>query len=348
MPRFSRGRQNSPIPTGPPEASGGPACPSSLADAVDQTGTPVQHHLPQLLHRIEPEQRQAGLYHRAEAAALSRRDRARRLADARDRLHRRRAVHKPGDSRHDRGRARPRLLGPGADQRHAAHAAPARRDGLSRSRSLRRRLALRVALDHYTQALHEAERGPGPSTRRSTASTGWRRNGFSLARRRPHLLGRERGGRCAPAMPRLIARTAWPVDADDPGRAGAVPGDGRARRRAGDHRGLLGHPRQVAGDVMCASSRMVVKRKGADAAGRGALHAAALRCRVRDGATLAETLRRTAACSTTAPSSSTTPIAPSSACSAAAPARPDPNKDPPCRSHDAIRLALRQARSPPR
>ena len=48
--------------------------------ALAQYRQPVQHHLPQLLHRIEPRQRPARLSHPRRGGRLPRRDRARRLA----------------------------------------------------------------------------------------------------------------------------------------------------------------------------------------------------------------------------------------------------------------------------
>ena len=72
------------------------------------------------------------------------------------------------------------------------------------------------------------------------------RNGFAVARRRPALLRRDRGASCAPAIARLFAELGVPIDAARSGQAGAVSRDGRQRRRAGDHHGLLGHPAQVA------------------------------------------------------------------------------------------------------
>ena len=67
----------------------------AAGDALDQHRHALQHHLPELLHRIEPEQRPARLHHAGRGRGLLRRDRGRRARHARDRLHRRRAVHEP-------------------------------------------------------------------------------------------------------------------------------------------------------------------------------------------------------------------------------------------------------------
>ena len=73
------------------------------------------------------------------------------------------------------------------------------------------------------------------------------------------------------------------------------------RRCAGDHHGVLGHSAQTPASVMCATSRMVVKRQGETRPDGDALHAAALRAGIRDGRNRWPRRRRTmAACSTTA------------------------------------------------
>ena len=93
--------------------------------------------------------------------------------------------------------------------------------------------------------MHEAERG-----RRSWAPTidglVWlARNGFAI-----DVAGRRFSGEpeqdLRAGFARLFAELDLPVDADDPVQADAVPGNGRATRRAGDHHRLLEHPAQVA------------------------------------------------------------------------------------------------------
>ena len=77
-----------------------------LTHAVDQYRQPLQYRVPQLLYRVEPGERPARLYDARRGCRLSRRDRQRRLAGARDRLHRRRAVHEPRHYRDAWRRAR--------------------------------------------------------------------------------------------------------------------------------------------------------------------------------------------------------------------------------------------------
>ena len=98
---------------------------------------------------------------------LLRRDRGRRARHARDRLHRRRAVHEPAAARHGRGRAAARLRGAGAEQRHAAHAAAQGQAGPARSRQ-----ALRRPPDDPRQPRPPRER---PCTRPSSGARTWAR-----------------------------------------------------------------------------------------------------------------------------------------------------------------------------
>ena len=126
------------------------------------------------------------------------------------------------------------------------------------------RLTLRVSLDHYTQALHDEERGPGSYDKTLEGIDWLAANGFSLT-----LAGRtcwgesEADGRAGYAV--LISGRDWPVDARDPSALVLFPEmDEQAEvpEITEDCWGLLG---KSPSDVMCASGRMVVKRRGADA-----------------------------------------------------------------------------------
>jgi hypothetical protein len=140
---------------------------------------------------------------------------------------------------------------------------PRLREGLSALRdAYGDRLALRVSLDHYTKALHEKERGPD-TYEKTVEGIDWLvREGFTLA-----LAGRtcwgedEEAARAGYAA--LIAARDWPVDAYDPTALVLFPEmDARAEVPEITETcwGILGKDPK---DVMCASSRMVVKRKGA-------------------------------------------------------------------------------------
>ena len=124
------------------------------------------------------------------------------------------------------------------------------------------RLRLRVSLDHFTVELHEAERGP-KTWAKAIAGLDWlNANGFEIA-----IAGRtcwneteaeERNGYAA-----LVATRGWRIDPANPKQLMLLP------EMDGSHDvpeittrcwSILGKRPQ---DLMCATSRMVVKRKGA-------------------------------------------------------------------------------------
>ncbi len=124
------------------------------------------------------------------------------------------------------------------------------------------RLTLRVSLDHYTAALHEAERGPRSWSPAIEGLQWLSRNGFTV-----HVAGRLGRGEpeCAlrTGYGRLFARLGVPIDARDPvalvlfpemDPAADVPEITEACWKVLD---------TAPEAMMCASSRMVIKRKGA-------------------------------------------------------------------------------------
>jgi Radical SAM superfamily/4Fe-4S single cluster domain len=126
------------------------------------------------------------------------------------------------------------------------------------------RLTVRVSIDHYSPAVHEAERG-----RRSWAPTidglVWlARNGFTI-----DVAGRrftaEPEDAIRAGFAQLLAELDVPVDASDPVRLMLFP-EMDATRDVPEITeacwGILGKSPE---SVMCASSRMVVKRAGANA-----------------------------------------------------------------------------------
>ena len=126
-----------------------------------------------------------------------------------------------------------------------------------------RRLTVRVSLDHTRQALHEAERGER-TWARTIAGLDWlAQGGFRIA-----IAGRtcwsEGEAETRAGYARLIAEHGWPVDAADPGELVLLPEmDGRHDVPEITTRcwAIL---KKSPGDMMCASSRMVVKRQGAE------------------------------------------------------------------------------------
>jgi uncharacterized radical SAM superfamily Fe-S cluster-containing enzyme len=134
---------------------------------------------------------------------------------------------------------------------------------------LRRRhgdnLVVRVSLDHFTPERHEDERGPETFAPTLDGLVWLARNGFNLAVAGRTMWGEDEAVERA-GYARLFAEHAIPVDAHDPGALVLFP-----EMDAGVDVpeiteacwGILGKsPEQV----MCATSRMVVRRKGADRA----------------------------------------------------------------------------------
>jgi hypothetical protein len=155
------------------------------------------------------------------------------------------------------------------------------------------RLAIRVSLDHYTQGAHEAERGAGSWNPTIEGMVWLARNGFALdvaGRRFTHET--ERAQRAGYA--RLFAALDLPVDAFDPVRLMLFP-EMDARRDVPEITaacwGILG---RSPGSVMCASARMVVRRKGARAPSVVACTLLPYDPRFELGATLAEASRAVA------------------------------------------------------
>ena len=124
------------------------------------------------------------------------------------------------------------------------------------------RLTIRVSLDHYDPAVHEAERG-----RRSWAPTidglVWlARNGFAM-----DVAGRRFSGESDDAIragfARLFAELDIPIDAHDPVHLMLFPEMDPHRDVPEITTACWGILHKSPDDVMCASSRMVVKRKDA-------------------------------------------------------------------------------------
>jgi hypothetical protein len=126
------------------------------------------------------------------------------------------------------------------------------------------KLTMRVSLDHYSERLHDTERTDGSYAKTIEGIDWLAREGFKLA-----LAGRTCWGESEAGLRKgyaqLIAERGWPVDAYDPAALVLFPEmDAHADVPEITEAcwGILG---KNPADVMCASSRMVVKRKGADA-----------------------------------------------------------------------------------
>ena len=131
---------------------------------------------------------------------------------------------------------------------------------------LRRRfgdqLVIRVSLDHFGAERHEDERGFGTFAPTRDGLVWLARNGFNLSVAGRTMWGEDEAAERA-AYARFFAEHAIPVDAHDPSALLLLPemdADADVPEIADASWGILG---KSPGDVMCASSRMVVKRKGA-------------------------------------------------------------------------------------
>jgi predicted phosphodiesterase len=126
------------------------------------------------------------------------------------------------------------------------------------------RLTIRVSLDHYTRALHEEERGEG-SWQPTLDGLKWlAASGFHVA-----VAGRTLWGEPDCAMrqgfERLFAAEGLAIDAADPQQLVIFPEMDAAADVPEITTACWGILHVDPGAVMCASSRMVVKRKGAAA-----------------------------------------------------------------------------------
>lgn len=125
----------------------------------------------------------------------------------------------------------------------------------------RARLVMRISLDHHTQAVHEAERGPG-SWDVGMAGLRWLSdNGFALAVA-GRLLPDEPEDEARRAYARLFAEKDISVDAMDPSRLTLFPEMDENVDIPEITTACWSILNKSPGDVMCASSRMVVHRKG--------------------------------------------------------------------------------------
>ncbi len=125
------------------------------------------------------------------------------------------------------------------------------------------RLVMRVSLDHYTQELHEQERGRGTWHKALEGLRWLSQNGFALNIAGRTLSGeseeKERQGYAG-----LFEANALAISADDPAALVLFPEMDEAAdvpEITIDCWGILGVAPE---SVMCSNSRMIVKRKGED------------------------------------------------------------------------------------
>lgn len=126
------------------------------------------------------------------------------------------------------------------------------------------KLTLRVSLDHYSKALHEKERGKNTFDVAVTGLDWLSENGFPIS-----IAGRTCWGEAEAdariGYGKLISERGWDIDANDPGQLVLFP-EMEANTNVPEITTACWRILDVRpDDMMCASSRMIVKRKGAKA-----------------------------------------------------------------------------------
>jgi uncharacterized Fe-S cluster-containing radical SAM superfamily protein len=140
---------------------------------------------------------------------------------------------------------------------------PRIREGLLALRAVHGdRLVMRVSLDHYSRELHEQERGPDTFDKTVEGIDWLVCEGFALALAGRTMWGEsEEDARAGYAA--LIAERGWRLDASDRAALVLFPEMDVRAEVPEITEACWGILHKNPKDVMCASSRMVVKRKGA-------------------------------------------------------------------------------------
>jgi len=152
------------------------------------------------------------------------------------------------------------------------------------------RLTVRVSLDHYGPPVHEAERG-ARTWQPTVDGLAWLyRTGFEV-HVAARLLSGEAEGDVRVGFARLFAGLGVGIDASDPVRLMLFPEMDATRDVPEITEGCWGILERSPEEVMCAGSRMVVKRKGAASPAVVACTLLPYDVRFELGATLAEANR---------------------------------------------------------
>jgi uncharacterized Fe-S cluster-containing radical SAM superfamily protein len=126
---------------------------------------------------------------------------------------------------------------------------------------LREKLTFRISLDHYSQAVHEAERGPDSWDRALSGLQWLDANGFRIAIAGRHLANEDEAS-ARTGYAALFATLGLPLSADNPAELVLFP-EMDAQADVPEITTACWDILKVNPDrMMCASSRMVVKRKG--------------------------------------------------------------------------------------
>ncbi len=125
----------------------------------------------------------------------------------------------------------------------------------------REKLTIRVSLDHYTQDIHEAERGPDSWAKAIGGLIWLAENNFNIAVAGRHL-GTEPEANAREGYRRLFAAHGLSINASDPARLVLFPEMDETADISEISTGCWDILKVAPASMMCASSRMVVKRKG--------------------------------------------------------------------------------------
>ena len=125
------------------------------------------------------------------------------------------------------------------------------------------KLTLRISVDHHSAALHDEERGAGSFARTIEGMEWLRDNGFRMAVAGRTVWG-ESDAEARTGYAALFASHGFAIDAQDPGQTVLFPEMDERVEVPEITTACWGILNKSPQDVMCASSRMVVKRKGAE------------------------------------------------------------------------------------
>jgi len=140
---------------------------------------------------------------------------------------------------------------------------PRLRAGLARLAAIHgSRLSLRVSLDHYTAALHDKERGPG-SFDITLKGLRWLRDAGIRSAVAGRTVWAEPEAEARAGYARLFAAEGLAIDAHDPAQCVLFPEMDIGAQVPEITTACWGILHKDPANVMCASSRMVVRRRGA-------------------------------------------------------------------------------------
>lgn len=126
-----------------------------------------------------------------------------------------------------------------------------------------KKLTLRISLDHFEKNLHDAERGEGSYDITVIGMRWLRNNGFHMAMAGRSAFG-ESDTSSREGYAKLFASENFAIDAFDPALTVLFPEMDETVKVPEITTACWGILDKSPNDVMCATSRMVVKRKGAD------------------------------------------------------------------------------------